>query len=142
MAFSLETIRGKILVSKHGRRLGLTQDDYLCGFKDSLLEVTNATSSTTATAINPYGLTSLVTSTNDTWKLTDPPYAGIRKQLTSHTTSTGIHTVDTVAAVIYSTAGTTQGKILFNGVGESVSLVAMTTAAWVVIGQPTCAFAS
>ena len=130
MSFSLENIKSKIRSSIHGRRLGLTHDDFLCGPKAVLATVTNATSDTTATALLPYGLHSVVTTTNDGWTLTDPPYAGIAVELATNSTSTGTHTITPAAATITSSNGVGGSSIVMDALGDRIRLVALSTAAW------------
>lgn len=130
MAFTLEAIRRKIRTSVHGRRLGITHDDFLCGPKDVLSPVTNATSDTTGTALLPYGMHTVVTTTNDTWTLTDPPYAGCEVSIATNSTSTGTHTITPAAATITSTNGVAGASIVMDGLGDRIRLVAISTAAW------------
>lgn len=55
MAQSLETLRSALLTSVFGRRLGMTNDEYVAGVKDVKLPVQDLTSLTTATVVNGYG---------------------------------------------------------------------------------------
>ena len=130
MAFSIENIRAKIRTSMHGRRIGMTNDDFLAGQKSLLMPVTNATSATTGTALLPYGMHTVVTTTNDTWTLTDPPYAGIPVEIATNSTSTGTHTISPAAATITSTNGVEGASITMNGLGDRIRLVSLSTAAW------------
>ena len=130
MASLLETIRSLAGTSVHGRRLRLTHDDYLCGMKDHLRPVTNATSATTGTIIPGYGMHTVVTTTNDTWQLADPQKAGVAVELATNSTSTGTHTITPVAATITSTNGVAGSSIVMNGLGDRIRLVAISTAAW------------
>lgn len=134
MALTLESIKKKIRTSIHGRRLGLSHDDYLCGPKDTIRPVTNATSATTATALLPYGVHTVATSTNDTWTLTDPPHAGltvvIYNQGTSTGASTGICTISPAAATIVSSNGVAGDTITMDGIGDRIVLHSLSTAQW------------
>ena len=135
MAKSLESHRSDIRTSLHGRRLGLSHDDYLLGFKDFGRAVTNATSDTTGTAIPGYGMHTVVTTTNDTWTLTDPARAGLVVRLATNSTSTGTHTITPAAATITSTNGVEGGSIAMQGVGAFIELTAISTAQWVVTSR-------
>ena len=135
MAKSLESHRDDIRTSKHGRRLGLTHDDYLVGPKDTRRVVTNATSDTTGTALLPYGLHTVVTTTNDTWTLTDPPEAGQVVRFATNSTSTGNHTVSPAAATITSTNGVAGSSIVLQGVGAHIELTSISSAAWMVTSR-------
>ncbi len=135
MAKTLESHRSDIRTSLHGRRLGLTHDDYLVGFKSFSQVVTNATSDTTGTALQCYGLHTVVTTTNDTWTLTDPARAGLVVRLATNSTSTGTHTVSPAAATITSTNGVAGSAIELQGVGAFVELTSISTAQWVVTSR-------
>lgn len=140
MAFSLEQIRAKLGIRLHGRRIGFTKGgatarDFIGGFKDILRPVTNATSSTTATALLPYGMHTVVTTTNDTWTLSDPPFAGLVVQVGTNSTSTGDHTVSPAAATITSTNGVAGSSIVMQGVGAFIELTSLSSAAWIVTSR-------
>lgn len=137
MAQTLEQIRDARRTSIHGRRLGLTHDDFLGGMKETLKPVTNATSSTTGTALLPYGYHTVVTTAGDTWKLTDPPWAGLEVKLATNSTSTKNHTVSPVAATITSTNGVAGSSIVLQGAGAAVTLMSISTAQWVVTSRIT-----
>ena len=130
MAQSLETIRSEILTSIHGRRVGLDPNGYLAGFPDVVRPVSNATSDTTGTALAPYGFHTIVTTTDDTWILTDPPRAGLEVKLITNSSSTGTHTVTCAGANLLTTSGSSFISADFNAEGESITLVALTTALW------------
>jgi len=142
MAFSLDTIKSKLLARLHGPRIGLTYDDYLGGFKDRLRPVTNATSSTTATALLPYGMHTVVTTTDDTWTLTDPPYAGLTVSIATNSTSTGTHTISPAAATITSTNGVAGSSIVMNGLGDRITLISISSAAWMAFPSDATAVSS
>lgn len=142
MALTLESIKKKIRTSIHGRRLGLSHDDYLCGPKDTIRPVTNATSATTATALLPYGMHTVVTTTDDTWTLTDPPHAGLEVKIATNSTSTGTHTISPAAATITSTNGVAGSSIVMNGLGDRITLVALSTAEWMAFPSDATAVSS
>lgn len=131
MAKTQESLRDDIKTSIHGRRLGLDNDAFLVGPKALLSPVTNATSDTTGTALLNHGHHSIATTTDDTWTLADPK-EGCMVTITTITTSTGTHTVSPANATIYSTNGVAGSAIAFNAMGESVTLVGLSTAKWAV----------
>lgn len=131
MALSLETLKNGILTSLHGRRIGLDNDATLVGPKHMKRAVTDATSDTTGTALLNYGINSVVTTTNDTWTLTDP-YKGAEVTLMTGSSSTGIHTITCAAAVIYSTNGIAGANVVLTGAGACVNLVGISTSQWSV----------
>ena len=140
MAFSLENLRSKILTSIHGRRLGLDADGFLVGAKPVRNTVTDATSATTGTDIPNNGLVSVVTTTNDTWTLTDP-VPGCEVTLAAGSTSTGTHTVTCDNAVIYSTNGIEGASAVLVSAGAFVTLKGLSTAAWAVASRSSTAAA-
>ncbi|MGD9382245.1 MAG: hypothetical protein PVI03_07360 [Candidatus Thorarchaeota archaeon] len=141
MAQSLENNRSKIKTSVHGRRLGLDNDEFLVGVKGIRMVVTNATSDTTGTAIPNHGLASVVTTTNDSWTLTDP-IPGVPVRLATGSTSTGTHTITCAAATIYSTNGIEGASVLMSAAGAHIELTGLTTAAWVVTSRGSTAVVS
>lgn len=128
---TLEQIRNSILTSIHGRRLGLGPNEQIGGVKGVHRPVTQATSDTTGTALANHGINVVVTSTDDTWSLTDP-FDGAEVTLMTGSSSTGIHTITPAAAVIYSTNGVQGASVKLTGAGAAVSLVGLTTAIWAV----------
>ena len=89
MAKTRESHREDILTGLKGRRLGLTEDEWLVGPKGLASAVTNATSDTTGTALLSHGTHTVATTTNDTWTLAAPDRAGCRVTITTINTSTG-----------------------------------------------------
>ena len=131
MAQSLDDARTKILTSVHGRRLGIDHAEFLAGVKGIRNVVTEATSATTGTNLPNHGLVSVVTTTNDTWTLTDPE-AGVSVKLFTSSTSTGNHNVVPDNATIVSTNGAVGSSIVLQGAGARISLMGLSTAKWVV----------
>ena len=138
MAQSLDAARRKIKTSVHGRRLGLDGDENLVGVKAIRQVVTNATSATTGTALPNHGLVSVVTTTNDTWTLTDP-IPGVSVIIATNSTSTGIHTVTCAAATINSTNGVAGDGLLLKGAGAFATLSGLTTAKWALTSRASTA---
>lgn len=82
MADSLETKRGKIRTTLHGRRLGLGQNEELVGVIGVSKVVTDATSATTGTNIPNHGLVNLShTGGTDKAYVIDAPSPGIELKI-------------------------------------------------------------
>ena len=116
------------VTSIHGRRLALDVDDNVLA-SGVRLNVTEATSATTGTALPNNGIVSVVTTTNDTWTLTDP-VEGCEVTLMTGSTSTGTHTISPAAATILSSVGAAGSAIAMAGGGASVSLIGLSTSLW------------
>jgi len=134
MAQTLDAARKLARTSIHGRRLGLDHDEFLVGVKGVRRVVTQATSSTTGTALPNHGLVSVVTTTNDTWSLTDPE-VGCEVKIVTGTTSTGIHTISCAAATIHSSVSSTFGEVVLTGGAMHIELTGLTTALWQVTSR-------
>lgn len=158
---TLTQLRGSILTSIHGRRLGFDSNDFLVGQKDALRPIQSLTSGSTAlvqtTKITNYGLTQLDVTTGAastassigtteaacTWQM-DAPVAGVEKILTKVSATGGstmpciveLSTGVTVTA-IDTTLGTTFTGINLQGVGAFVRLLGLGTTSWLVIGKST-----
>jgi len=141
MALSLDQIRALRVTSIYGRRLGLDINEMIVGPKEIRRVVTNATSATTGTALPNHGIVSVVTTTNDTWTLTDP-LPGVSVKLMTGSTSTGTHTITCAAAVIYSTNGIEGASVLMSAAGAHVELTGLTTAAWAITSRGSTAVSS
>jgi hypothetical protein len=146
---SRETLRSKIRTSVHGRRLGLAQGssaqiEYLVGPDGiqsphgAVLEVQAATSDTTATNITAYGLTTVDTSTDDTWLL-DPPIVGVSKLLYTGSTSTGIRTIkrSDSSFALRTSANSTTTTIVAQGGGLFLQLIGVSSAIYAIVSRPT-----
>lgn len=140
MAQSLDDNRDLSITSIRGRRLGLDGSEFLVGVKDVRKVVTNATSDTTGTLLPNHGLVSVVTTTNDTWTLTDPA-AGVSVTLVTASTSTGVHTISNQAATINSSNGDEGDGVLLKGAGAYVQLMGLTTAVWALTARASTALA-
>jgi len=140
MAQSLDDARTKILTSVHGRRLGIDHAEFLAGVKGIRNVVTEATSATTGTNLPNHGLVSVVTTTNDTWTLTDPE-AGVEVTLATGSTSTGVHTISNAAATIISSNGDAGDGVLLKGNGGFVKLMGLSTAVWMLTARASTALA-
>lgn len=131
MALSIEGLRDKILTSIRGRRLGLDKDDFLVGVKGTRVPVTNATSDTTATALLNHGFQTVVSTTNDTWTLTDP-VPGMTTRIAVGSSSTGLHSIVPAAATIISSNGSAGSSIILSGPGAFIELMGASTGQWIV----------
>jgi len=134
MAKSLESHRSDIRTSIHGRRIGLTHDDYLVGQKEFKRAVTNATSDTTGTNIPNYGFHTVVTTTNDTWTLDDPT-PDTEVTIATNSTSTGNHVVLPDNATIVSTNGVAGSSMILQGIGACARLIGISTAQWLLTSR-------
>lgn len=141
MAISLEQLRNKILTSIRGRRLGIDPDEFLVGQKDIRKVVTSGTSDTTGTALPNHGLVSVVTTTDDSWTLTDP-LPGVEVTLATGSTSTGTHTVTCAAATIYSTNGIEGANVVMSSAGAFAKLFGLSTSAWLLTSRASTAVTS
>lgn len=139
MAFSLEQIRNTIIVSLHGRRLGLDAGNgYLLGIGDFKRPIEDLT--TTPTTLVAYGL-SRVTATGSTQGpvqyFLPAPVPGVIKRISITTTSTAsFQFLSTAngASILAASDATTKSLVNLVGQGGSVTLFAVTTAIWQVIG--------
>lgn len=144
MALSLTTIKNSIVTTLYGRRLGLKKvvaadesSEFLAGVGGLQVPITDATSDTTGTNITGYGVTTVDTSTDDTWLL-DNPIAGVEKTLYFGSTSTGIRTVmrkDNTFA-IRTTAASTLTTIVVQGGGQSIKLIGISSAIYGIVHKP------
>jgi hypothetical protein len=134
MAQTINNTREKIKTSIHGRRLGLDHTERLAGVKGTRKALTEATSATTGTALPNHGFVSVVTTTNDTWTLTDPEI-GCEVMILTGTTSTGVHTITCAAATILSSVSSTGPGVTLTGAGAGFHLVGLTTALWGVTSR-------
>lgn len=134
MAISLTTIQNQIRTSIFGRRLGLGQNDTLDGARGVRLPQVAGTSDTTGTELPNHGFASVVTSTNDTWRLAQP-YVGAQVTLMTGSSSTGIHSINLNGSVGYSTIGIAGSTVTLTGAGASLTLLGISTAIWQQIGR-------
>lgn len=144
MALSLVTLRNSIVTSLFGRRLGIAKavssdanSEYLVGMNGMRVPIQDATSDTTGTNILGYGITTVNTSTDDTWLL-DNPIAGIYKHLYFQSTSTGIRTIyrkDNTFA-IQTTGSSTGTTIAAQSGGMSLHLIGISSALYGVVSKP------
>ena len=143
MALTLVGLRAQFQTSIFGQRLALDKNDMLMGPKSMRLQIHDATSDTTGTQIPGYGYASVETTTDDSWNL-ENPIPGNQVTLFTQTTSTGIRTVKSTAALIVTTAGAAGSTLILTERGAFITLLAVTTALWKEINRSStlCAFAS
>jgi len=145
-----------VLRSIFGRLVGLDKDNYLTGDlagikvqdvyigdagSETQLQIrdeTTVTAYSTANggAIATRGIATLSSASTD-YTLANPPAAGIRKVITTLTTSTLVRTITRASTASYfqSTEGATMVKITMAQGGASVTLQSLSTAIWAVIGR-------
>jgi hypothetical protein len=133
-ANSLATIRNKILTSLYGRRFGILNNEFLGGQKGMVNVITQATSDTTGTNLPNHGIVELVTSTDDSWTLSDP-VAGATVTLKSGSTSTGIKTVLGDNATFRSSGSSTGPDVVLTGNMGAITLYGESTAIWAPISR-------
>ncbi len=150
MAQSLETLRGRILTSLFGRRLGLDKDEYLVGPYDMKAVVTDLTSASTGTAIPAYGVTnitgtSLLTSAQ-TYLLSNP-VPGVACTICNLNANTSAASPGSTAMTMVrpSTAfyiNTTDGSTVTTlniTPGSAVTLMGLSTALYQIVGRTSLA---
>lgn len=141
MASLLDTIRGQIMTSIFGRRLGLDKDEYLVGPKTLRQQVQDLTTSSSATAVPAYGVTRVTctgSSQGPVQYLLDAPAPGVEKALVLASSSTGSFQFLTTAAgakVFSSSAGTSAGVINLVGQGAAIRLIGLATDTWGILSQ-------
>lgn len=129
----------KILTSIFGRRLGLqrlttgesggSRDEFLVGPDDFRVGVT--TNESTGTNLKPFGYSiNLGTSAGSSavYNL-EPPVPGVRKTLASSTANGPVY-VNTLNALVQSSAGSTHATVKLSTLGNPVELIGATTALW------------
>ncbi len=131
MAQSIDTLRGKILTSIFGRRLGLDDQEFLVGPKDHRGAIEDITS-TAATSCVPYGHTRILTSgSSQTGNYTlQAPVPGVRKSFSLQSTSTGAQIVTATNAAFLAASGTSVAVINLITGGAFVDMIAVTTGYW------------
>ena len=127
-------LQGEIKTSIHGRRLGFDRNEFMVGPKGTRQPITAATSDTTGTNLPNYGVCSVITTTNDTWVLTDPVVGGEVIILTG-STSTGVHTITCDNATMLSSVSSTGPGVTLTGAGAGFHLVGLSTALWGVTSR-------
>lgn len=135
MALSIEQLKNQILTSLFGRRIGFDKNDYLVGPK-GLRDAVEDISTTAATSALPYGVTRVLTSGSSqtgSYTLQAPAGEGVRKTLCLNSTSTGGQQFTATNATIYAASdGTSKAVVNLFAPGAAVTLVAVSTARWIV----------
>lgn len=138
MALLNEALRNLLMTSIFGRRLGLDSNDYIVGPRDIRNQIEDLT--TVPSTVAAWGV-SRVTATGSSQgpvQFTLPaPVPGIQKILLLNTTSTGSFQFLSTAAgasILAASDGTTKGVVNLIGQGGSVTLEAVTSAIWAVVG--------
>lgn len=138
-----------ILTSLHGKQAGIDKDGFLTspvGIKAPALyvgasdaevrvgdvSVTQATISSTGTAIGNSGLTVIISTAAKSHVLTDPGAAGLRKALSQTSSSTAAKTVTSAGGVGFDGLN---HIATFLGRGDALYLQSISTAMWAVIGK-------
>lgn len=139
MALSLESLRSLGLTNLFGRRLSLDSNDYLVGPRDLRRQIEDI-SSTVATTLAAFGITRILTSGSSqgpTQHTLPTPIPGVTKHIVMNTTSTGsVQFLSTAngASILAASDGTTKSLVNLLGQGGSVTLQALSSAIWAVVG--------
>lgn len=124
-----------ILHSVYGRMFGLDNFGFTVS-KDN--DVVAATSATTGTDILPGGITTL-SSAATVWRI-DPPVPGLKKIITSLSTSTANRAVSCQSGTIQSSGAANYTSMIFQGLNYNVELVGLSTALWGVVSAQNAIF--
>lgn len=119
-------------ISLHGRMVGYDSDNAKLqrpGVSSSYEDEEGLSAASTASNIKLRGTTTLGSSSAKDYTMNAPGAldTGIRKTLTTTTTSTAARTVSLASGTFQTTVGTSAQKITFNGIGQNVELVALST---------------
>ncbi len=120
-----------ILKSLDGRFFGRDKDGFMTAQSGFAVPVTVPS---TAKAI-PAGGVSVMSATAAKSYSLEPPVPGVRKVLTSTVTSTAARTIALSGATFVSTALSTGTTIVLNGLGQTVRLMGLSTAQYLVEGN-------
>lgn len=138
----------EILTSVHRPHIGVDKDGYVTGktglaFPELKLgpsgsEVSVAgpnalNTASTASNIPAGGHTSLAATTAAAYTM-NGPVTGVPKTLHATSTSTG-QTVTLASGTFSSTAGSSQNRATFTGIGQSLTLMALSTSLFAVLGN-------
>lgn len=135
MPISLLQLGNLVIDSIKGRKLGIDKEGHLVGHRGMRLPEVRGTSDTTGTDLPNYGFVSVVTTTDDTWRLSDPTQIGLVVTLMTGSSSTGQHSINLKNSVAYSTQGIASSTATLVGMGASLTLVSISTAIWQCIGR-------
>jgi hypothetical protein len=125
-------------VSLHGARIGIDKDDYLRtrGLKETITVI----GSSGATA--PRDEVTTLSSSSGTFTL-EAPMTGVRKTITSISTSTLIRQLVTPTAVFFNTTGgSTLATVNFNGQAQTMTMIGLSTSLWGVLTNNGSSFQS
>ena len=134
-AKTLDALRGNIVTSVHGRRLGFDVDEFMVGSKGFRHVVTVATSATTGTALPNHGVVAINSSNARTWSITDPE-PGCEVKIVSVSSSTLSFTITPAAATFATSGGSTGASAILQGGGTGVVLVGITTGLYAAMSSP------
>lgn len=105
---------------------------------------TLATLSTGTAAIAVRGLSLVSSAASSLYTMAGPPAAGVRRTLFTTSTSTLVRQITSAANIVTGasvggdsgtlTASTAMTVMTFNGLGQTIELIALSTSAWVNVG--------
>lgn len=116
----------RLLHSLYGFKVGVTRDGYLVS------KLNDIASESTAVALGAGGLSPLSSATA-TYSLS-APQTGIPKTVFTTSTSTNVRTITLASGNFQTTAGTSFITYTLAGGGQYISLVGLSTAAYLVVG--------
>ena len=133
MAISLDQLRNLIVTGWYGRRDGLDANDFEVGPKDLRTQVQDI-NTTAATTVYNYGYTNLMCTAASSAVYTIPaPTVGIFKTIVQTCTSTLGYAVQAPSGVNFvTTAGSSFNQVVFQGIGQTGDLIALTTAKYAI----------
>ncbi len=139
MALSLNTIRNGIQTSIYGRRLGLTiTNELLVGFngvREVIEDLTTVPTTLAAFGVSVVGVTG--SSQGPVQHFLPVPIAGVEKTIILNTTSTASHqflSTANGASIRSASDGSTKSLVNMLGGGGALTLLGLSSAAWVVKG--------
>lgn len=136
MAWSLEQIRGQIITSIFGRRLGLDKDDVLCGPHAVRLPIEDITT-TNASTMAAFGITRLMSTpvSSATYTMATVPQ-GSQKIITQISSSTLGFVVRPNNQTFATTAGSSFNQMVSQGAGGAIQCWAISSGVLAVDGTP------
>lgn len=125
-------------VSLHGRAFGFDSQNGTIqrpAFGSEFNDDESVSAASTASNLKWRGAVTLGSSAAKDYTMNAPSLAGVHSRLTTLTTSTAVRTVTLASGNFQSTSGSSFTKLTFNGIGQAVSLQAMSTALVALLGN-------
>jgi hypothetical protein len=125
-------------LSLHGRAFGydtITGAIQRPGFTDTFNDEEAVNAASTASNVKFRGVTTFGATAAKSYTMNAPLAAGLPSALTTTTTSTAIRDVTLASGNFQTTAGSSFTKATFNGIGQSLTLQALSTALVAVLSN-------